>query len=260
MTECIDIDKIIVGERDRQEFGDIVGLAESIDDLGLLHPVVVTADHQLVAGGRRLEACKQLGWQEVPVTVVDLANAEEVLQAESDENTCRKGLTPYEASRARERRAKILAPVAAQNVGGRPPKAAVETSSNLDEVSKTPPTDKATRKVAAKGTGYSGSTLDKVDKIRDTAERGVIRQGKTEIPAPAPVVEVAKKSLEAVKQTGVAVDRASRDYQAAVDDFITVVAGCVIPCSPEWRYPPFTHRKRAESRRFSERHWTPQRL
>lgn len=75
-------------------------------------------------------------------------------------------------------------------------------------------------KVAAKGTGYSGSTLDKVDKIRDTAERGVIRQGKTEIPAPAPVIEVAKKSLEAVKQTGVAVDRASRDYQQAVDAYV----------------------------------------
>ncbi|MFA7265815.1 MAG: hypothetical protein WC054_05850 [Candidatus Nanopelagicales bacterium] len=30
----------------------------------------------------------------------------------------------------------------------------------------------ATRKLAAAGTGYSGSSLDKVDKIRDAAERG----------------------------------------------------------------------------------------
>lgn len=188
--ECVDIDKIIVGERDRQEFGDIVGLAESIDDLGLLHPVVVTADYQLVAGGRRLEAVKQLGWQEVPVTVVDLANAEEVLQAESDENTCRKGLTPYEASRARERRAKLLAPAAAQaqSNAGREHGRGI-ASSNLEEAMEAAPkaaqVAREAKRIAAKPTGFSSSTLDKVDKIRDTAERGVIRQGKTEIPAPA---------------------------------------------------------------------------
>lgn len=37
-----------------------------------------------------------------------------------DENTCRKPLTPFEGSRSRERRAKVLAPKAAQNKGGRP--------------------------------------------------------------------------------------------------------------------------------------------
>lgn len=37
----LDIDRIVIGERDRQEFGDIIGLAESIDEIGLLHPVVV---------------------------------------------------------------------------------------------------------------------------------------------------------------------------------------------------------------------------
>lgn len=40
--------------------------------------------------------------------------------------------------------------------------------------------------MAAVGTGYSGSTLDKVDRIRDVAERGVIRQGRQEVPAPEP--------------------------------------------------------------------------
>ena len=44
---------------------------------------------------------------------------------------------------------------------------AEETSSNLDEV-KTPASNRATRKLAAKGTGYSGKTLDKVDKVIET--------------------------------------------------------------------------------------------
>ncbi|MDW4904453.1 hypothetical protein RB628_03640 [Streptomyces sp. ADMS] len=95
-----------------------------------------------------------------------------MLRGEADENTCRKPLTPYEASRARERRARALTPVAKERQGERTD---LQPSSKLDEGT---PADRATRKVAAVGTGYSGSTLDKVDRIRDAAERGVIRQGK----------------------------------------------------------------------------------
>lgn len=213
------IDEIEIGERDRADLGDIRQLADSIAAVGLLHPVVVTGSGELVAGGRRVAAVRELGWTEVPVTVVDLTTAADVLRGEADENTCRKPLTPYEASRARERRAQVLAPHIQENRGGRPSKAgadapqdnlwtepgAQETSSKLDEVS---PSVRATRKVAAVGTGYSGSTLDKVDRIRDAAERGVIRQGKAEVPVPEPVREVAREALAEVKVTGAAVDRA----------------------------------------------------
>lgn len=43
-----------------------------------------------------------------------------------------------------------------------------KASSKLDEAK---PAERATRKVAAVGTGYSGSTLDKVDRIRDGRNR-----------------------------------------------------------------------------------------
>ena len=39
---------------------------DSIAEVGLLHPVVVTPEGRLIAGQRRLEACRQLGWTEVP--------------------------------------------------------------------------------------------------------------------------------------------------------------------------------------------------
>jgi len=140
-----------------------------------------------------------------------LTTAADVLRGEADENTCRKPLTPYEASRARERRAQVLAPKAeerkAQAIRERDDAGrAVPTSSKLDEVA--PPAARATRKVAAIGTGYSGSTLDKVDRIRDAAERGVIRHGKAEVPVPEPVREAAREALAEVKVTGAAVDRA----------------------------------------------------
>lgn len=204
---ALPLNDIIVGDRDREDFGDVEALAKSIAEVGLLHPVVVTETHQLVAGDRRLAAVKSLGWQEVPVTVVNLATAGEVLKAEADENTCRKPLTPYEASRARQRRVEVLAPIAeARKKAGRP-------SSKLDEG---PATSRASRKVASLGTGYSGSTLDKVDNIRSIAERGVVKQGRAEVAAPAPVVDIAKRALDDVKKTGAAVAKSDKDVRAAL--------------------------------------------
>jgi len=88
------IDEIQIGDRFRKDLGDISGLAASIADIGLLHPVVITPDKYLIAGQRRIAACRSLGWIEVPVNIVDLAQVE---RGEYDENTCRKDFTPSEA-------------------------------------------------------------------------------------------------------------------------------------------------------------------
>ena len=77
------IDDIIVGERQRKRMGDIAALAKSIADLGLLQPVVVRPDHTLVAGQRRIAACRLLGWEDVPVYVAEsLADGLEMLTQE----------------------------------------------------------------------------------------------------------------------------------------------------------------------------------
>ena len=51
-TEMLIAD-IVVGNRHRRELGDIDGLAASIRELGLLHPIVVTPERRLIAGVRR---------------------------------------------------------------------------------------------------------------------------------------------------------------------------------------------------------------
>lgn len=56
--------------------------------------------------------------------------------------------------------------MAQERKGGRPSK---EAGAKLEQVSQG-----KTRNLAAAGTGYSGSSLDKVDKIRDAAERGLL--------------------------------------------------------------------------------------
>ena len=69
-SNTMPIDDIIVGERNRSDMGDIEGLAASIDDIGLLNPITVDEGGRLLAGGRRLAACKLLGWEHVEVRVI----------------------------------------------------------------------------------------------------------------------------------------------------------------------------------------------
>lgn len=96
-VELLRIEQIKTGDRARRDQGDLSSLADSITEVGLLHPIVVTPDLDLVAGGRRLAACRRLGWDEVPVRVVtSLTTASSLLRAERDENTCRKDLVPSE--------------------------------------------------------------------------------------------------------------------------------------------------------------------
>src|SRR6202790_2563404 len=87
------IDQIQVGFRYRRELGDLRSLADSIAEVGLLHPVVVTPEGRLIAGQRRLAACRLIGWTDIPVTLVDLYQA---ARGEAHENFVRKDLLPSE--------------------------------------------------------------------------------------------------------------------------------------------------------------------
>lgn len=97
LTPGMRIDDIQVIDRHRKDLGDIEALARSIDEVELLQPIVVTREGRLVAGQRRLEACKRLGWDAVPVAYAEsLQDAVSLLKAERDENVCRKDMLPSE--------------------------------------------------------------------------------------------------------------------------------------------------------------------
>jgi ParB family transcriptional regulator, chromosome partitioning protein len=68
------ISDIRIGNRIRRDLGDIDGLARNIEAIGLLCPLAVLSDGTLLAGARRLAAVKLLGWQEVPVRIMEPAN------------------------------------------------------------------------------------------------------------------------------------------------------------------------------------------
>lgn len=98
----VDIDKIIVGDRIRRDFGDIQELADDIKQNTLLNALVVTPSgngngtYLLIAGERRLRACKMLGYKAVPVNTVGVDDAEQALMMEISENECRKEFTKTE--------------------------------------------------------------------------------------------------------------------------------------------------------------------
>jgi ParB family transcriptional regulator, chromosome partitioning protein len=163
-TARMRIDAIRVGSRHRTEMGDIAGLARSIRDVGLLHPVVVTPEGELIAGARRLAACAELEWIDVPVTVVPLY---EVLRGEWAENRERKDFTPSEAvaigrvlerierDNARERQAATRFGVRAADGAGQIP----------------PPSEGRTREVVGRAVGFSGKTYERAKAVVVAAEQ-----------------------------------------------------------------------------------------
>lgn len=98
---------IEVPESRQRAMGDIDQLAESISQVGLLNPILVTRNRELVAGLHRLEACKSLGWDEVKVVVLK-GDDVSVELAEIDENLMRNELTVLERGEHHNRRKALL--------------------------------------------------------------------------------------------------------------------------------------------------------
>lgn len=105
------ISEITIGTRRREDYGDLQTLADSIAKYGLLHPIVVNDSNNLVAGGRRLEAAKLLGWNEIEVTRLGELLEAQLREIELEENLRRKDLTEIEKSRNMVALAEIKAEV-----------------------------------------------------------------------------------------------------------------------------------------------------
>ena len=96
MQSTIPISSIIVNTRIRKDMGNIRDLANSIESIGLLSPIVINEENKLLAGERRYQACKLLGWKEVPVNIIETASAEQNLVVEIAENQNRKSFNKEE--------------------------------------------------------------------------------------------------------------------------------------------------------------------
>ena len=97
--------QIRVNDQVRKDMGDIAGLKKSIQENGILQPLLIDKNNTLIAGHRRLQAAKELTLEEVPVQVIDVGktknayiNMAPIIQLV--ENIHRKDLDPIEESDA----------------------------------------------------------------------------------------------------------------------------------------------------------------
>jgi ParB family transcriptional regulator, chromosome partitioning protein len=87
-------------ERQRRELKNIDVLADSIRRLGLIHPIVITREGELIAGERRHAACIQLGWSSIPAQYVDELEPKILQAIELEENIKRQDISWQDQVRA----------------------------------------------------------------------------------------------------------------------------------------------------------------
>lgn len=96
----IDIAKVKVKDRYRTDKGNIEELATTIEEAGrLIQPISVDSQMNLLAGERRLLACKHLGWKKIPAIVHDVRDKITKKKIELFENISRKDFTWPERAR-----------------------------------------------------------------------------------------------------------------------------------------------------------------
>jgi ParB family chromosome partitioning protein len=94
------IDDIVVKNRIRKDLGDIHSLAESLKRYGQISPIVISKNNVLIAGGRRLEAAKFLGWRTINAVIADAPGELGRLELEVEENVQRRDFNPEEVAEA----------------------------------------------------------------------------------------------------------------------------------------------------------------
>ncbi len=107
--DSLEINEIIERPGLRNATDDLASLEKSIRDLGLLFPLLVNSSNVLIAGYRRLEACRRIGLRSVPILRIDVdEHSLRALDILVQENLCRRDLNPEELEHLIERKKELL--------------------------------------------------------------------------------------------------------------------------------------------------------
>jgi len=106
--EQISIDAVRVVDRVREDYGDIDALAASLKSCGQHMPIIVDEKYRLLAGGRRLQAAKRLGWTTINARVMDGLSPLQKLDIEVQENLMRKDFTEAEINKSIEMKKRLM--------------------------------------------------------------------------------------------------------------------------------------------------------
>jgi len=98
-VKILNISDIQVGDRYRTNLGDLEALAESIKDKGILQPITVDTNYNLLAGGRRITAAGIAGLTKIPALIRETAGEIDAREVELLENVMRMDFTWDESAR-----------------------------------------------------------------------------------------------------------------------------------------------------------------
>jgi len=104
------LEQITVKKRVRMQLGDLQPLMDSLDARGLMNPITVNSAHELIAGHRRLESARRLGWDLIEVRIIEASDELGMLELELEENLHRLDFTALELAQARARIEKLRNP------------------------------------------------------------------------------------------------------------------------------------------------------
>ncbi|TFG64692.1 MAG: chromosome partitioning protein ParB [Spirochaetales bacterium] len=110
MFKQIKIEDVVLKKRIRKNLGDLGALIKSLHSFGLIHPIILNKKNELIAGHRRLEAAKQLGWKLIDAIIIDKPSELEKLELEMEENLYRKNLTSEELEEGYRKMEKLRNP------------------------------------------------------------------------------------------------------------------------------------------------------
>jgi ParB family chromosome partitioning protein len=187
MDKLAPISEIVIGERHRRDMGDIACLAASIEAIGLLHPVVVNTELELIAGARRIAAYGLLGRDAIPVRQVSI---DSIVLGEMAKNELRKDFTVSERvaigkaveERTKERRGR-------------------DNPQNLAELR-----GKETRTIAAEKSGFGNAeTYRQAKTIVDSGAQELIAavdEGDISIAAGASIAKLPRSQQVAIIKAG----------------------------------------------------------
>lgn len=106
----VPIKDIKIKKRVRKDLGNLDDLKESLKTYGLLNPITINRKYELIAGERRLQAAKRLGWTNINANIIDNMDELETLELELEENNQRKEFTEEELMEGYHRLEKLRNP------------------------------------------------------------------------------------------------------------------------------------------------------
>ena len=193
-VKCEDI---IIKDRYRKDLGNIDELMENIKSFGLLQPIGITKDNQLVFGYRRLRAWMMLGHDEIEARIV---NVPSTLEGEYVENTFRKNFTISE----RVAIGKALEDGFGERRGGSHGNQYVSAKAQKNADCRTELSGKETREIVSGLTAFG--SRENYRKAKIIVERGTpeliakVDNNKTSIDAAYKEIKSADKMLELKKE------------------------------------------------------------